>query len=800
MWRFTMIFPILVILKVLLFMNITDIQYNGTLTFMTSTLITMLIFSIIYFSRYKNKNIIGLSAYVLISFIMFVDAMYYSYFNTLPSVKLFSLLGEAGAVGESIADLFTLKNALFLLDIPILVLYIIKAMKKEPKAYNKYIRWGIPAALGLFNVILMSYLASSDLMATVSSQELYTYHVKDIRNALTEEEAVLGRSFFTEEDIVSLKERSKLMKGQYTGLGQGKNLIVIQVEALQNFPINCFYDGQEITPNLNRLIKDKGTLYFNNYYQQIGRGNTSDAEFVTNNSLYPSSEESIYKAYADNTFYGLPWILRDNGYTSWVFHGYKKEFWNREKAYVNQGFQRFLSEEDYEFTEEETVGFGIIDEVFYKQTMEYIKELDSVDENPFHAFIISLTSHTPFNMPEKFQYLDIREEHKGTILGNYLQAIHYADMALGKFIESLKEEGYYDNSVIAIYGDHFAITGLNESGISLMTDFLGKPYDLDEMMKVPLIIHVPGLEENRTITKLGSQLDFLPTILNIMGYENEKGIMFGRDLINYEGETFVAPITYVLKGSFIDDEIIFYMSRDGIFKNSTAKEKYSKKKIEDLEALRDTYELVIEEINKSNYILKADLIRHLLDNDGEIDFDNIGSGNVIDEESILKCYKNPMEQLSEGLLSGSKIMSVMVKWSNDKVVLSDGTDMESLVQWMNEHEGIYVILRSEEDESIFMAIKDAYPELMNRFIAEMTDFEQHIVLSNKAYKHIIINLAGKSYEEEEVIEFLNRTPLDGVIVGDESVNIKFVNKIQGMNIPVYAENEDSINLIGAGGK
>lgn len=47
---------------------------------------------------------------------------------------------------------------------------------------------------------------------------------------------------------------------------------------------------------------------------------------------------------------------------------------------------------------------------------------------------------------------------------------------------------------------------------------------------------------------------------------------------------------------------------------------------------------------------------------------------------------------------------------------------------------------------------------------------------------------------------MNRTPLDGVIVGDESVNIKFVNKIQGMNIPVYAENEDSINLIGAGGK
>ena len=790
-----MIFSILVILKVLLFMSITNIEYNGTLTFITSTLITMLLFSIIHFSRYKKKNLIGLSVYILISFIMFVDVMYYSFFNTLPSIKLISLLKEAGAVGDSVADLFTLKNALFLLDIPFLIFYSIKTVRKEPKTYNKYIKWGVPTALSLLVVALMAYLVSSDLMATISSQELFTYHIKDIRNALAKEEAVLGKSFFTEEDITSLRERSRLIEGEYTGLGQGKNLIVIQVEALQNFPINCFYDGQEITPNLNRLIEEEGSFYFNNYYQQIGRGNTSDAEFVTNNSLYPSNEESIYKAYTDNTFYGLPWILRDNGYTSWVFHGYKKEFWNREKAYVNQGFQRFISEEDYEFTEEEVSGFGIIDEVFYDQTLKYIKELDSIDEKPFHAFIISLTSHTPFNMPEKFQYLNIREEYRDTILGNYLQAIHYADMALGQFIESLKEEGYYDNSVIAIYGDHFAITGLNESGVDLMTDFLGKPYDLDEMMKVPLIIHVPGLKDNKTISKLGSQLDFLPTILNIMGYENKKGIMFGRDLINYEGETFVAPITYVLKGSFIDDETIFYMARDGIFKNSTAKEKQSKKKIEDLEPLRDTYELVIEEINKSNYVLKTDLIKHLMDSEGELDFDNIDSTNVLDEENILKCYKEPLAELSEGVLSGNNIMSVLVKWADDKLVLNDGTDIDRLVQWMNEHDGIYISLRSKEDESIFMAIKDAYPDLMDRFIVEMTDFEQHINLSNKAYKYIMLNLVNSNYGEEEVLEFLRRTPLCGVIIEDDFLNKEFIKNMQNMSIPVYIEEEDKLTLV-----
>ncbi len=104
-----------------------------------------------------------------------------------------------------------------------------------------------------------------------------------------------------------------------------------------------------------------------------------------------------------------------------------------------------------------------------------------------------------------------------------------------------------------------------------MTEYLGFQYDLDEMMKIPpLIIHVPGEGFNETISKVGSQLDFAPpTILNIMGYENEKGLMFGRDLVNYKGgPSLVAPQTYALKGSIITDDVLIAMSRDGIFENS----------------------------------------------------------------------------------------------------------------------------------------------------------------------------------------------------------------------------------------
>ena len=97
--------------------------------------------------------------------------------------------------------------------------------------------------------------------------------------------------------------------GKYFGIGKNRNLIVIQVESLQNFVVNKKYGDTEITPNLNYLINND-SFYFPNYYQQLGLGNTSDAEFITNNSIYPTTEGQAYSLYQNNEFYGLPWQLR----------------------------------------------------------------------------------------------------------------------------------------------------------------------------------------------------------------------------------------------------------------------------------------------------------------------------------------------------------------------------------------------------------------------------------------------------------------------------------------------------------
>jgi len=545
---------------------------------------------------------------------MLIDSIYYAYFDTLPPIQALKQIGQLQAVGQSISNLLDYRILLLVLDIPLLIYFLVRTRKKgifgskRKGIFDKFFNKKSMRVAFLFFIITLITIGIKYKFPSLNAQELYTYHIVNIKDSLLNKDGQINNKTdpITEEDILDLRERARLKTGKYTGIGKGKNLIVIQVEALQDFVIGLDYNNQEITPNLNKLVKASSSIYYDQYFQLLGTGNTADAEFVSHNSLHPALGEPIYSKYTDNTFYGLPWLLRDNGYTAWALHGYVKDFWNREEAYKGQGFQRFISEEDFYFPV--AIGFGLRDQDFFQQSTDFLKELDSIDKHPFYAFLVTLTSHTPFKMPKAYHRLELFDEDKDNMLGNYLQSIHYTDRHLGKFIEDLKEEGLYDDTVIAIYGDHFAIKSTQEEA-SLMTKLLDREYDYDEMLHIPLIIHVPGEDIGETISTVGSQLDFYPTIMNIMGYDNTKGLVFGRDLTNYKEYNFVAPQTYLLKGSFIDNNTLFKMSKDKVFEHSNAINRQTGESV-DIEQYKIISEKAKEEIHKSLYILENNLLKN----------------------------------------------------------------------------------------------------------------------------------------------------------------------------------------------
>lgn len=812
-----MLLSALLLLKFIIFTNLIKIEHNRIPIIIVSTLISLVILSLIYGSKLKHKKTIAMSFYIIISLLMLGDAGYYAYFNQLPSLIVLKQTNQLAAVTDSIKAILDLKKLALILDIPFII-FLSKKIKNEFLEENNYKKW-VPITSILLLISILGAYGINHKLQSITSQEIYMYHALDIKNTLLgEKNKSQASAALTLEDLEDLKDRTKLKDGKLTGLGKDKNLIVLQVEALQNFVINLNYNGQEITPNLNKLVGHMSSVYYDNYYQLLGRGNTSDAEFVSHNSFHPSMEEPSYTQYADNTFYGLPWLLRDNGYHAWAFHGYGKTFWNREKAYVSQGFERFLSEEDYKF--DDPIGFGIKDEDFFDQSLNYIKELDQIDDNPFYAFLITLTSHTPFVMPEEHQVLKIKEEHKNTMLGDYLQSIHYADKEIGRFIEGLKKEGLYDNTVLTIYGDHFAVPSVNENDQKIMTDLLGEEYDYDTMMNTPLIIHIPNEEINETISTIGSQIDYYPTLMNIMGYENTKGLVFGRDLTNYKGYNYVSPQTYMQKGSFMDDEVIFTIARDGIFEHSKATSIKTREPL-DIQEFRPMYDKVISEINKSNYILKQNLLKEYIENNGEVNLTAHSGLDIENKDFITIAHFNSLEELNENYLKGYRLISADLQWTRDENIIllkdwywyynnlfenpvghptleefksmkmKDGqTQMtfEDLLKWMEDHPDVYIVLRTTEArDSIFVKIKDEYNDKLDRFIPEIKHFQHYFTTTYQGFRNILLNISIQDYSDDEVLDFINMHPQYGIIMDKQRSKTSLSKELKNTGLEVYVE-------------
>ena len=113
------------------------------------------------------------------------------------------------------------------------------------------------------------------------------------------------------------------------------NIIGIHAESIQNFVIGLKINGQEVTPNLNKLAKEG--LYFNNFYTQVSVGTSSDTEFTLATSLMPSNSGTAFGNYFDKTYIAMPQLLKDKGYYTFAMHGNNADYWNRRVMHKTLG-------------------------------------------------------------------------------------------------------------------------------------------------------------------------------------------------------------------------------------------------------------------------------------------------------------------------------------------------------------------------------------------------------------------------------------------------------------------------------
>ncbi len=488
--------------------------------------------------------------------------------------------------------------------------FIQDAYPKIKEFFSKRRKAVVNTVILLIILILAINPFGSSYIKSITNQEFFTYHIKDLAKYL------VGDSKINEDYYLATGTYEKQKDGEYFGIAKGRNVIMVQMESFQNMMIGAEYYGQELTPFLNDFINDDSTIYFDNFYSQIGGGNTSDAELATNNSLFGSIESYSYQLFEDNYFRGLPWILKEQGYSTSVMHGYKKEFWNRENIYPNLGIDKYFGNTEYKSDNIKGIGggniVGISDSEFFKQSVDYMKTL----KEPYYNMLITLSTHNPFQLPKQLSEIKLREEDKN-LVGQYYDSIHYSDKSLGEFIERLKEEGLYDNSIIVMYGDHFGLSKADSNVDELVSKWLGHEYTYDNMANVPLIIHIPGEDVKQTVSISGGQTDIMPTLAYLMGIENLDTLYLGQNLLTAK-EGFAPIQIHMIKGSFIKDDIVFEMSRDGVFSHSRA---WNRKTLEpiDISGLEDDSLRAKEKIELSHFYLYNDVLRMALEDGKDMD-------------------------------------------------------------------------------------------------------------------------------------------------------------------------------------
>ncbi|ABR47022.1 sulfatase [Alkaliphilus metalliredigens QYMF] len=599
------LFIILTFTKISVLHYFMDLDRGLFLVSLQNLLLIFFIYGMVALSSSSRRRKIYWYVNFLLSSLFFIDAMYYSHFYTLVPVHSIYQLGQLGPVSASITSL--VKPYYFLFFIDIIGIYMVDRRKEKVPS----LKWSKKQRIALGTSVLISLLAVLGLnfrMAeatngfyTPHSLGVINYHLYDGFNSFRRNTLDIVRAKGVikqiEQQVVAEASSPKGFR-----LAQGRNVFVIQAESVQNFVINESINGQQMTPVMNELIQND-SIYFSRYYEQVGWGNTSDAEFISHNGFYPSTKSFSYRAYEENEFITLPSMLKDRGYETIAFHGNDGDFWNRENIYPSQGLDEFISLED--FSEDEMIGIGLSDGEMFRQSLPYLKGRD----NPFYSFYITLTSHHPFTMEglqdQQYEGLNVGAAYEGMVLEAYLETVHYLDYEIGKFIEMLKEADLYENSIIVIHGDHQGLDMRNEEANEQLTDFLNRPYEEKDMFNVPFIVHIPNGGMQEEVTTAGGQIDFFPTMANLLGVETEIQTL-GKDLLNIT-DGFVAKQVHVSRGSFIDNEKIFIMSNDGLFENSRAWMIETGESV-DLEACREGYERAIAEIEFSEYVMQNNLI------------------------------------------------------------------------------------------------------------------------------------------------------------------------------------------------
>lgn len=584
---------------------------------------TVVLFSAALYFKKANKSYIALFViYFIASFLLYSNILYYREFSDFITINI--MVGASSISGGLFASTLAMMrpwDAVYWIDfIALLVILLWKRTninKDERPLYKRY-----AVAMTVFGLALFAgnvALAESDRPQLLVRTFDRNYIVK-----------YLGLNFFTGYDAYQTAQNNQIRASadesdlkdvvdfvqdnhaepnpEYFGVAEGKNVITIVLESAQQFLIDYELEDEngelhEVMPFTNSIYHDESTYSFENFFHQTGQGKSSDAEVLAENSLYGLPQGSAFQTLGtNNTFQAAPNILEhEAGYTSAAFHGNVGSFWNRTDTYQSFGYDYFFDADFYDLGEGRTLEYGLKDKLFFHDSTEYIEQLPQ----PFYSKFLTVTHHFPYPLDEPNVDFPAAQTEDETV-NNFFVTAHYMDQAVEEFFNWLKESGLYEDSIIVIYGDHYGISNMRNPHLAPLLGVEEEEWDgyhNAQMQKVPMMFHVPGVDNGEIFDTYSGQVDILPTLMHLLGIETTDYLFMGQDMLSTERDQTV-PLrngrVITPEYSFIGQNI--YDTETGDILDDT----FTEEELNELYEVRDEARL---ELSHSDNILMMDLLR-----------------------------------------------------------------------------------------------------------------------------------------------------------------------------------------------
>ena len=328
------------------------------------------------------------------------------------------------------------------------------------------------------------------------------------------------------------------------------NLLIVFAESLESWVLEKKVDGKEITPCLNRLLKEKSTLYAPNVLTQVKGGRSIDAQLMICSGLLPLMSGTYSSLYYDNTFYTLQKAMRGLKHSrSYLLTIDKVSTWNQGAVARSFGTDTIISYHDFKMTEAFGTHKRIGDASFFQQCREKIErgEVWKPGESVYMQFV-TYSGHAPFKLPDHLRTITFPASIPEKA-ADYMTTAHYTDKAIGDFVAYLKTLPQYKETIVVIVGDHEGLASYRQE---LVVNPACRGLVSDKQLTPFIVLNSPvGMRYD----KFMGQIDIYPTLLNLMQLDAYRWHGLGQSILDPRKQGVAVGSVMNVEGTGSDKEV-----------------------------------------------------------------------------------------------------------------------------------------------------------------------------------------------------------------------------------------------------